>query len=506
MFRKILIANRGEIAVRVIRACRELGISPVAVYSEADERALHVRLADEAYLIGPAPSVESYLRGDRIIEVALRAGAEAIHPGYGFLAENAEFARAVEEAGLVFIGPNWRAMERVGHKTRARVLARSARVPIVPGTDEPVRDLAHARAVAERIGYPVMVKAAAGGGGKGMRLVRSPEELAGAWAMAQAEAESAFKDPSVYIEKAIERPRHIEMQILADQHGRVVYLGERECSIQRRHQKVIEEAPASVDDPELRRSMGEAAVRLAQAAGYTNAGTVEFLVDAERNFYFLEVNARIQVEHPVTEMVTGVDLVREQIRLAAGEPLQVRQEEIVLRGSAIECRIYAEDPENEFFPSPGRIEALRLPAGPGIRVDSGVYAGWEVPIHYDPLLLKLIAWGSTRQHAIERLRWALEETLIAGIRTTVPLYREIVRDPDFLAGRIDTEYLSRFLAARAASNTAFRSGADHLVQDMALIAAALCAAAEPESQESTSASPPSLWKWQGRMWRLASRL
>jgi acetyl-CoA carboxylase biotin carboxylase subunit len=321
MFRKILIANRGEIAVRVIRACRELGISPVAVYSEADERALHVRLADEAYLIGPAPSVESYLRGDRIIEVALRAGAEAIHPGYGFLAENAEFARAVEEAGLVFIGPNWRAMERVGHKTRARVLARSARVPIVPGTDEPVRDLAHARAVAERIGYPVMVKAAAGGGGKGMRLVRSPEELSGAWAMAQAEAESAFKDPSVYIEKAIERPRHIEMQILADQHGRVVYLGERECSIQRRHQKVIEEAPASVDDPELRRSMGEAAVRLAQAAGYTNAGTVEFLVDAERNFYFLEVNARIQVEHPVTEMVTGVDLVREQIRLAAGEPL-----------------------------------------------------------------------------------------------------------------------------------------------------------------------------------------
>ncbi|MCS6817716.1 MAG: acetyl-CoA carboxylase biotin carboxylase subunit [Blastocatellia bacterium] len=503
MFRKILIANRGEIAVRVIRACRELGISPVVVYSEADERSLHVRLADEAYLIGPPPSVESYLRGDRIIEAALRAGAEAIHPGYGFLAENAEFARAVEEAGLVFIGPNWQAMEQLGQKTQARALARAAGVPIVPGTEEPIRDLAHAQAIAEQVGYPVMLKAAAGGGGKGMRLVRSSDELPSALAMAQAEAQAAFKDPSVYIEKAIERPRHIEVQILADRYGHAVYLGERECSLQRRHQKVIEEAPASLNDPELRQRMGEAAVRLAQAAGYTNAGTVEFLVDEERNFYFLEVNARIQVEHPVTEMVTGVDLVREQIRLGAGEPLRLRQSEIQLRGSAIECRIYAEDPENDFFPSAGRIETLRLPFGPGIRVDSGVYAGWEVPIHYDSLLLKLIAWGDTRQQAIERMRWALEETAITGIRTTVPLYREIFRDPDFLAGRIDTGYLARFLAAR---RTAPYSEEDLLSRDAALIAAALFAASKRESREPAQTTPTSVWKWQGRLFQLASRL
>jgi len=506
MFRKILIANRGEIAVRVIRACRELGISPVVVYSEADARSLHVRLADEAYLIGPPPSVESYLRGDRLIEVALRAGAEAIHPGYGFLAENAEFARAVEDAGLVFIGPNWRAMEQLGQKTHARALAQAAGVPIVPGTAEPVRDLAHAQAVAEQLGYPVMLKASAGGGGKGMRLVRSPEELASALALAHAEAQAAFNDPSVYIEKAIERPRHIEMQILADHYGQVVYLGERECSLQRRHQKVIEEAPASLDDPELRRRMGEAAVRLARAAGYTNAGTVEFLVDEARNFYFLEVNARIQVEHPVTEMVTGVDLVQEQIRLAAGQRLRLRQSDIRWHGSAIECRIYAEDPENDFFPSAGRIETLRLPAGPGLRVDSGVYAGWEVPIHYDPLLLKLIAWGETRQQAIARMRWALDETIVTGIRTTIPLYREIFRDPDFLAGRIDTGYLARFLAARAVGEGASRSNDDLLARDAALIAAALFATSGRESREPTAVAPPSAWKWQGRLLRLTSRL
>ncbi len=506
MFRKILIANRGEIAVRVIRACRELGISPVVVYSEADARALHVRLADEAYEIGEAPSEQSYLRGDRIIEVARRAGAEAIHPGYGFLAENAEFARAVEEAGLVFIGPPWRAMEQLGNKTQARALARAVDVPIVPGTEEPVRDLAQAQAIAERLGYPVMLKAAAGGGGKGMRIVRQAQELPSLLALAQAEAQSAFKDPSVYIEKALERPRHIEMQILADRYGRVLYLGERECSLQRRHQKVIEEAPASFNDPELRRRMGEAAVRLIRAAGYTNAGTVEFLVDEERNFYFLEVNARIQVEHPVTEMVTGIDLVREQIRLAAGEPLRWEQSDIVLRGSAIECRIYAEDPENDFFPSAGRIEKLQLPAGPGIRVDSGVYAGWEVPLHYDPLLLKLIAWGETRQQAIERMRWALEETIIAGVRTTIPLYREIFRDPDFLAGRFDTGYLGRFLAARAAGSIAPETDGDHFCRDAALIAAALFAADQRQPSDRGPSAPMSGWKWQGRWMRLASRL
>src|SRR5918912_453135 len=381
MFKKILIANRGEIAVRVLRACRELNISPVAVYSEADAAALHVRLADEAYLLGPAPSAESYLRVERVVEAALRSGAEAVHPGYGFLAENAAFARAVVEAGLVFIGPGAEAMELMGSKTSARRAAEAAGAPVVPGTNTPLASLEEARETAARVGYPVMLKAAAGGGGKGMRLVAAEGELAPAFETARSEAAGAFGDPSVYIERAVERPRHIEIQIFADSHGNFAHLGERECSIQRRHQKVIEECPSPINDENLRARMGAAAVEIARAASYVGAGTVEFLVsDVTREFYFLEMNTRLQVEHPVTELVTGIDLGREQISVAAGERLSFTQDAVAWRGHAIECRVYAEDPDNNFLPSPGRISTLRLPQGPGARDDGGVYAGAEVSI------------------------------------------------------------------------------------------------------------------------------
>jgi len=506
MFKKILIANRGEIAVRIIRACREMGIIPAVVYSEADEQSLHVRLADEAYLIGPAPSVESYLCGEKIIDTALRAGAEAIHPGYGFLAENVKFAKAVTDAGLTFIGPNWRAIAALGNKTHARELAAAVGAPIVPGVAQPLRDSHEASAVASQIGYPVILKAAAGGGGKGMRIVRSPDELASLFAMAQAEAEAAFKDPALYIEKFLENPRHIEVQLLADLYGHIVHLGERECSIQRRHQKVIEECPSSLNDPDLRHRMGSAAVKIARAAGYTNAGTIEFLVDEERNFYFLEANTRLQVEHPVTEMVTGVDLVCEQIKLAAGEPLTLQQEEVELRGSAIECRIYAEDPENDFFPSPGRISGIKVPTGPGIRVDSGIYPGWEVSIHYDPLLSKLIAWGNSRLRAIERMRRALDEGAIYGIRTTIPLYRTIFRDPDFIAGRIDTGYLARLLSGGQLSHPDGAAGDEALLRDVALIAAAFHRSRQTEMLEGDRVAQSSNWKTQGRASLHASRL
>lgn len=506
MFRKILIANRGEIAVRIIRACRELGISPVVVYSEADENSLHVRLADEAYFLGPSPPTESYLRADKIIAAARAARAEAIHPGYGFLAENAAFARAVVEAGLRFIGPSWQAIERLGSKTQARRIAREAGIPIVPGTAEPITSADHAQQVAARIGYPILLKAVAGGGGKGMRLVTSAEELESALALAQAEAQAAFTDPAVYIEKALPQPRHIEIQLLADQQGHIIYLGERECSIQRRHQKVIEECPSSLDDPELRRRMGEAAVRLARAAGYTNAGTVEFLVDEEKNFYFLEVNARLQVEHPVTEMVTGIDLVQQQIRLAAGESLTLRQEEIALRGSAIQCRMYAEDPDNNFFPSPGRIESLHFPSGPGVRVDSGVFPGWVVPMEYDPLLAKLIVWGRSRSEAIDRMRRALDECVIAGIGSTLQLYRAIFRDPDFLAGRIHTGYLDHFLATRWRRFSRDDTADLQLLRDLACIAATFHAATVAPSAAPAPADSLSLWKTQGRLALQRSRL
>src|SRR5918998_1578761 len=450
MFKKILIANRGEIAVRVLRACREMDISPVAVYSEADASALHVRLADEAYLLGPPPSAESYLRVERVVEAARACGAEAVHPGYGFLAENAAFARAVNDAGLVFIGPTPEAMELMGSKTSARRAAEEAGAPVVPGTNDPLESVEQAQETAARVGYPVMLKAAAGGGGKGMRLVANESELPSAFDTARSEAASAFGDPSVYIEKAVERPRHIEIQVFADTHGNTVHLGERECSIQRRHQKVIEECPSPINDPALREAMGAAAVQIARAASYVGAGTVEFLVsDVTRDFYFLEMNTRLQVEHPVTELVTGFDLVREQIRVAAGLPLSFTQDEVRLVGHAVECRVYAEDPAQDFMPSP-----VRVPAGPGVRDDGGVYEGAEVSIYYDPMISKLATWGRTRQEAVERMRRALDEYTVGGIKTTLPFFREVMRDEEFVAGRLDTAFISRFNERRAAAAAA----------------------------------------------------
>jgi acetyl-CoA carboxylase biotin carboxylase subunit len=449
MFKKILIANRGEIAVRVIRACREMGISPVVVYSDVDRAALHVRKADEAYHIGPATASESYLNIPKLIEVARKSGADAVHPGYGFLSENAGFNRACRDAGIKFIGPTPEAMELMGSKTRARQTMEKADVPFVPGTTKGLDSLEQAREIAARIGYPVMLKAAGGGGGKGMRAVRSPQELASALEQAKSEAMRSFKDDEVYIEMLIENPRHIEVQILGDEHGNLVYLGERECSVQRRHQKVLEESPSSFVDPDMRCRMGETAVRVAKAADYTNAGTVEFLVDEQKNFYFLEVNARLQVEHPVTELVTGLDLVHLQIRIAAGEALRLRQEDIALRGHAIECRVYAEDPDNNYFPSPGTITRLLQPSGPGIRRDSGVYEGWTVPMDYDPLLAKVIGYAAMRHDAIARLDRAMYEYFVAGIKTNISLFRRILRDPDFIAGRINTGYLDKLLERRS---------------------------------------------------------
>jgi len=445
MFKRILIANRGEIAVRIVRACREMGIESVAVYSDVDRRALHVRKADLCEHLGPAPAAESYLNIPKILEAARRSGAEAIHPGYGFLSENAKFARACREAGLVFVGPSPESMEMMGSKTRARQNMKKANVPFVPGTDSGLKSAAEALAVAETIGYPVMLKASAGGGGKGMRMVANSRDLASALERTQSEAQRAFGDSEVYIEKFIENPRHVEMQIFGDSHGNVIYLAERECSVQRRHQKVLEEAPCSFVDPDMRRRMGEVAVQVAKAANYCNAGTVEFLVDAQKNFYFLEMNTRLQVEHPVTEMVTGIDLVQLQLRVAAGEALPIKQEEIVLRGHSMELRVYAEDPDNNFFPSPGRITRLISPSGPGIRRDSGMYEGWVVPLDYDPLLAKLIAYGENREQVINRLRRALVEYFIGGIKTNLSLFRRILLHPDFQAGRIDTGFLDRLL-------------------------------------------------------------
>ncbi|HET9698229.1 MAG TPA: acetyl-CoA carboxylase biotin carboxylase subunit, partial [Terriglobales bacterium] len=430
MFKKVLIANRGEIAVRVIRACREMGIRSVAVYSDVDRASLHVRKADEAYHIGPATASESYLNIGKILNVARLSGAEAIHPGYGFLSENATFAQACADAGIKFIGPPPSAMEMMGSKTRARQHMEKAGVPFVPGSLRGLEYDATAE-TAEKIGYPVMLKAAAGGGGKGMRLVRDPKDLKSSFDAARSEAQRSFSDSEVYIEKYIENPRHIEVQVFADEHGNCVYLGERECSVQRRHQKVLEESPSPIVTPEMRRQMGDIAVQAAKACGYTNAGTIEFIADQQRNFYFLEMNTRLQVEHPVTELVTGYDLVHLQFRVAAGEELPFRQEDIKLRGHAIECRIYAEDPDNNYFPSPGKISLLLLPSGPGIRRDSGMYEGWNVPIDYDPLLAKLIGYGSSREEAISRLQRALYEYFVGGIKTNISLFKRILAHPDF---------------------------------------------------------------------------
>jgi len=494
MFKKILIANRGEIAVRVARACREMNIASVAVFSDVDRASLHVRHADEAYHIGPAAATESYLNIGKIIDTAKHSGADAIHPGYGFLSENARFAQACEDAGIKFIGPSTAAMERMGSKTRARQHMEKAGVPFVPGTSRGLSSAKEAERAAAAIGYPILLKAAAGGGGKGMRLVERPEDLASSLESARSEAERAFGDGEVYIERAIVDPRHIEIQILADEHGNTVYLGERECSLQRRHQKVMEEAPSPVMDPKLRARMGDVAVRVAKAAGYTNAGTVEFLLDSERNFYFLEMNTRLQVEHPVTELVTGLDLVHLQIRVAAGEKLPFVQEDVTLRGHAIECRIYAEDPDNNFFPCPGKITALLSPAGPGIRVDSGNYEGWTVPIEYDPLLAKLIAYGSDREQAISRLVRALREYFVAGIKTNLSLFLRILHDPDFHTGRINTGYLDRLLKSESGSLPQETNSAQ-----IAAIAGGLFAILDPAAPEEKAsgngvAAPSSSWK------------
>jgi acetyl-CoA carboxylase biotin carboxylase subunit len=508
MFKKVLIANRGEIAVRVARACREMGIRSVAVYSEVDRAALHVRKADEAYAIGPAAAAESYLNIARILDVAKRCGAEAIHPGYGFLSENARFAQACADAGIKFIGPPASAMNIMGSKTAARQAMQKACVPCVPGSTKGLT-FAEAEKVASEVGFPVMLKAAAGGGGKGMRLVRSAAELKAAYHSASSEAERAFSSGEVYIEKYIERPRHIEVQVFADEHGNAVYLGERECSVQRRHQKVIEESPSTImpagSNDDLRCRMGETAVRVAQAAGYANAGTVEFLMDKGRNFYFLEMNTRLQVEHPVTELVTGLDLVQLQLHVAAGGKLPFTQQEVQLRGHAIECRIYAEDPANNFFPSPGRITRLITPSGPGIREDSGVYEGWTVPLDYDPMLSKLIAFAPTRAQTIARMQRALGEYFIGGIKSNLPLFRAILSEPNFLAGEIDTGYLDRLLTlpSKIAISASGEPSRDEIT--IAAVAAALFSrnghkaispANVPAKPGSTASTPngPSNWK------------
>jgi acetyl-CoA carboxylase biotin carboxylase subunit len=506
MFKKVLIANRGEIACRIIRACRELKIRTVAVYSDADRNALHVRMADEAYHIGPSPSIESYLRGDKIIEAAKRSGAQAIHPGYGFLSENANFVREVIKNGLVFIGPPPEAMEAMGDKISARKIAINAGVPVVPGTTEPLKSVEEAIEIARTYGFPVMLKASAGGGGKGMRFVEKEADLKSAFDTARSEAKSAFGDDSVYIEKAVVRPRHIEIQVFSDMHGNHVHLGERECSIQRRHQKVIEECPSPINDSDLRQKMGECAVKIAQAVGYVGAGTVEFLVsDETREFYFLEMNTRLQVEHPVTELVTGIDLVKEQIRVAYGERLSFKQEEIRWTGHAIECRIYAEDPDNNFMPSPGKITRLRIPQGNGIRDDGGVYEGAEVSIYYDPMISKFCTYGRDRREAIDRMRRALQEYEIGGIKTTLPFFREIIEDEEFRQGILDTGFIERWQKRRK------KGEPSQTEKDFAIIASVLSHSKKNSTTSvvatvATNNNRLSKWVMAGRMALMANRL
>jgi acetyl-CoA carboxylase biotin carboxylase subunit len=495
MFQKVLIANRGEIALRVLRALRELGIRSVAVYSDADRAAPHVLQADEAVRLGSAPSQESYLSTERILDAARATGAEAIHPGYGFLSENAGFARACETARIKFIGPHWRSIEQMGSKTAARRVAIQAGAPVVPGTEQGIADFEQARGMASSIGYPVLLKAAAGGGGKGMRRVDREADLEAAMRDASSEAQRAFGSGEVYLEKLVERPRHIEVQILGDEHGHLIHLGERECSIQRRHQKVLEESPSPLvaAQPELRERIGNAALKIARAADYFNAGTLEFLATDSGEFYFLEMNTRLQVEHPVTEWVTGLDLVRWQLRIAAGEKLSVKQSDVELRGSALECRVYAEDPLHNFMPSPGKIEHYAEPSGPGVRVDSGVYPGWTVPIDYDPLLAKLSVWSSSRQETIARMRRAVNEFQVTGITTNLSLFAGLLDDAAFQSGKLHTGFLDDFLpgfTARASSAPT----ADEVTA--AVLAAAHCSSRRLRGPEKSQ--PESFWRAGGR--------
>lgn len=443
MLKKILIANRGEIALRIIKACHDMQIPSVAVFSDADRDARHVQQADEAVHIGPALSRKSYLNVDAILAAATDTGADAIHPGYGFLSENADFAAACREKGITFIGPSPETIAMAGNKSEARRILKAAGISIIPGSENVLHDAEEACGQAEKAGYPVIIKAAGGGGGRGMRIAHHQQELTEAFAIASGEARAAFGNPHLYLEKYIETPRHIEIQILADQQGHMIHLGERECSIQKRYQKLIEESPSPLVDADLRDRMGQSALDVARAVGYQNAGTIEFLVDADKNYYFMEVNARVQVEHPVTEMVTGIDIVQAQIRIAAGQPLDHRQEDIQVKGWAIECRINAADPDNDFMPSPGEVESLVLPTGPGIRMDTSLYPGCFVPPFYDSLIGKLIAWGPDRASAIARMQQALKDIKIEGIHTTVPFHQRILANPEFQAGRFDTHFLAR---------------------------------------------------------------
>ena len=497
--KKILIANRGEIAVRVIRACRDMGLQSVAVYSQCDRAALHVRMADEAYPVGPNPPRDSYLRIDRIIDAARRAGADAVHPGYGFLAENENFAAACRDANLTFIGPSAEAIALMGSKTAARQVTIKAGVPVVPGTEEPIGDdvpETEVRTIAERIGYPLMLKAVAGGGGKGMRTVADPADLSGALRAARSEAGSAFGDSAVYLERRILAPRHIEVQLLADHHGTVLPFVERECSIQRRHQKVVEESPSLAVSADLRARLTSAAAAVARAAGYTNAGTIEFLLDTDGSFYFLEMNTRLQVEHPITEQVTGVDLVQWQIRIARGDRLTLDAAALLApRGHAVECRIYAEDPDAGFMPSPGLVRGLRVPQGPGIRDDSGLYEGAEVPIYYDPMISKLVAWGDDRAAALARMKRALAEYEVRGIRTTIPFFRWILEDEDFRAGRFDTTFVDRKLGARNGPPLAAPDDEHAVLAAVAVAVRQFTSAAVPVA---TGAIVPSRWQQAAR--------
>lgn len=496
MFKRLLVANRGEIAVRIVRACRDLGISPLAVYSEADREALHVKLADEAYPLGPAEARESYLNIDKLVETAQKARAEAVHPGYGFLAENDRFAEACQEAGLVFVGPAPHSIRLMGDKIASRKAMEKAGVPVIPGSQGPLSNLTEARRLAEQIGFPVMIKASAGGGGKGMRVVADPKELPSAFETARGEALSAFGDPTLYLEKYLPRSRHIEIQILADNQGHRIHLGERECSIQRRHQKLVEEAPSPAVDSRFREELGQAALEAARAVDYCNAGTVEFIVDASessgsRSFYFLEMNTRLQVEHPVTEIVTGIDLVVEQIRIAAGEPLRLQQSDVTIEGWALECRICAEDPYQNFLPCPGTVTTLYEPSGPGIRVDSGVYPGFTVPLHYDPLISKLVAHGRIREEAMQRMCRALREYRVAGVQTTIPFFLRLLEHPEFRQGRLYT----RFLEEQALLETA----SSHPPGLAPVVAAALYAHLHQAPASPSPTPTSSTWKDSGRI-------
>ena len=443
MINKILIANRGEIAVRIIRACKEMNVKTVAVYSEVDKDAMHVKLADEAICIGPANSSKSYLNFKNIIEAANITGADAIHPGFGFLSENSQFAKICEESNIKFIGPNYKVIEMMGNKSNAKELMKNAGVPVVPGSDGSVKGLKDAIKIANEIGYPIMLKAAAGGGGKGIRIVNVPEELESNYNIVKQEAKISFNDDEIYIEKFIKNPRHVEIQILADEHGNVIHLGERDCSIQRRNQKVIEETPSTAIDDKLRNKMGESAIKAVKASGYTSCGTIEFLVDSDKNFYFMEMNTRIQVEHPITEERTGIDIVKAQIRVSAGEPLKIKQKDVKFNGYSIECRINAENPDKNFRPCPGTITGVILPGGNGVRVDTAIYSGYTIPSNYDSMIAKIITHGDTRNEAISKMKRALEETVIEGVDTNIDFLFKIIKNPNFIRGNFDTSFIEK---------------------------------------------------------------